>query len=120
MGNTKQYCGKAKRRSSQFGEFFNITLSPSDVETIIAARGADGWLHLQMGETRQPDKRGNTHTIWVDDWKPNGQQANASAPRPTGVDPDYGPPVSGGYDNGGFGETPTPAAPPTRPDGIPF
>ena len=116
MGNSKQYCGKAKRRSGQYGEIFNITLSPSDMEAIIAARGADGWLHLCMGETRQPDKRGNTHTIWIDDWKPTGQQAGASAPRPAGVDPDYDPPA-GGPDDGGFG--PPPAAP-ARRDGIPF
>ena len=71
MSETK-YCGKAIIRNTKFGEIFAITLSPNDIKIINENKKDNGWCNLEMLEMKQPDKNGNTFTIRINEWKPNG------------------------------------------------
>lgn len=62
--SNKVYCGKAKCVQGQYGEFFNISLSGSDIDKIVEAQNEAGWANLKMTPLRTPDARGNTHAIY--------------------------------------------------------
>ena len=125
--NDTKYCGKAKRKTGRYGEFFSVTFSPADIELMLANRSETGWLNLVMNELKTPDRRGNTHTLAIDDWRPDGGRGGtrpSEPPRPAhpAADPDYGPPTAHGRDDGGFDQPPPspPEPPPVDLDDIPF
>ena len=133
----KKYCGKGKFvRSSQYGDFFRITFSPDDIELMLQNRTETGWLNLIMTPMQKPDRRGNTDTLYIDEWRPDGNRGGNGGRRlnrggdqrsgrrePPAADPDYGPPTASGRDDGGFGADNPPPPPPEMPlvdDDIPF
>ena len=124
--NDTKYCGKAKRKTGRYGEFFTLSFSPADIELMLKSRTESGWLNLVMNEMRSPDRRGNTHTLSIDDWRPDGgaRQDTGGSRRPAAPDPDYGPPTASGRDDGGFGPDALPQGgadlPPMPDDDIPF
>ena len=124
--NDTKYCGKARRKTGRYGEFFSVSFSPADIELMLANRSESGWLNLVMNELKTPDRRGNTHTLAIDDWRPDGgrsgscqRQSESRPPAHPAADPDYGPPSSG-RDNGGFDQPPPPPDLPPVDDDIPF
>lgn len=70
MAETK-YCGKGKHRSGKWGEEFAISISPNDLEVLNSNKNDGGWVNVKMTPLKEPDKRGNTWTLKIDDWKPN-------------------------------------------------
>lgn len=73
------YVGKAKYITFRDGgEKCRIWLTPEGVESINANVDRNGSINLVMVQMRDPDKAGNTHTIYVDDWKPAGDSSRQS------------------------------------------
>ena len=71
--------GKAKYITFRDGgEKCRIWLTPEGVESINANVDRNGSINLVMVQMRDPDKAGNTHTIYVDDWKPAGDSSRQS------------------------------------------
>ncbi len=113
----KIYVGKARYITFRDGgEKCRIWLTPEGVESINANVDNNGGINLVMVEMRDPDRAGNTHTIYVDDWKPAGSGSRRShAPqrgsdrddrrRPERDDSDEPSRRAGrgGRNNGGFG-----------------
>ena len=75
----KIYCGKGKQ--GQYGLRVNLCLSDIPAEHTNAFNNKT-YVNLDISQLRQPDQRGNTHTVTVNTWKPQGQQQAPSAPQP--------------------------------------
>ena len=69
----KIYCGKGKK--SQYGIKINLCLSKIPDEFVTEYNGQK-YIRLDLSELRQVDDRGNTHTVKIDTWKPQGQAQN--------------------------------------------
>ena len=84
----KIYCGKAVERTNQWGQYFSVNLCLTDIpeEHVRTLDNGKRYVNLKITEMRQPDDRGNTHTVLVDTWKPDGQkpsyQPRTEQPRP--------------------------------------
>jgi hypothetical protein len=72
----KIYCGKAVERTNQWGQFFSVNLCLTDIpeEHVTTLQDGRKFVNLKVTEMRQPDDRGNTHTVLVDTWKKDNQQ----------------------------------------------
>ena len=88
QGQEKIYCGKAVERTNQWGQYFSVNLCLTDIpeEHVRTLDNGKRYVNLKITEMRQPDDRGNTHTVLVDTWKPDGQkpsyQPRTEQPRP--------------------------------------
>lgn len=58
-----QYVGKGKK-VGKYGQI-RIGLKPQELPI-----NEKGWCNLIISEMKEADKWGNTHTVYVDDWKP--------------------------------------------------
>ena len=101
------YCGKGREMGGRYGTFYNLYLVLDDIPEEFVRTNAQGkrTVSLTMSELRQPDDRGNTHTLKVDQWKPadrGGQQPPQQGRRPQ--------PQSAGAAYGRGGQTIRPAA----------
>lgn len=78
----KFYCGKAKLMNGKFGDFWGVNLCLTDIpeEHVRTLDNGSRYVNLKIVELRQPDDRGNTHTVFVDTWKPDGSR-QSSQPR---------------------------------------
>ena len=70
---SKIYCGKGKVISTKNGSFekINICIDEIPVEHMFKAKNGKRYVNLLVSEMRQPDDKGNTHTVSVDTWKPS-------------------------------------------------
>jgi hypothetical protein len=94
---TNIYCGKAREMGGRYGTFYNLYLVLDDIPEEFTRTNAQGkrTVSLTMSELRQPDDRGNTHTLKVDQWKPadrGGQNTpqQGRRPQPQGASAAYG------------------------------
>ena len=76
----KIYVGKGKA----FGRFNQLSFSVSvdAIQPYVFEIMGKKYIKLVIGEMRQPDDRGKTHTVWVDTWKPDPNKAQ-DKPRDT-------------------------------------
>ena len=77
----KTYVGKGK----PFGQYGQLKLG---IRVVDLKPNEKGYANLIVQEMRSPDDWGNTHTVYIDDWKPqpNGSQPtkpNNPAPQPS-------------------------------------
>lgn len=63
----KRYVGKGR----EFGQYGNVKISfkLSDV-----TENEKGYVNLVVGNMREPDKYGNTKTVWIDDFVPQKRE----------------------------------------------
>lgn len=58
--------GGAKKVSTQYGDLINFGLN---IEQLKELADEKGWVNLTMGARRETDQYGNTHSIWLNDYK---------------------------------------------------
>lgn len=59
-----------KAKEGQFGPFFSIGGKAEKlIEFIKANTKENGFIDLTMSERREPSQYGDTHSLFVDDWK---------------------------------------------------
>ena len=67
--STKTYVGKGKKHESF--DLTNISIEKSQIEKFWKDhKNGKAYLNLTVGGLRQADQFGNTHSVWVDDYKP--------------------------------------------------
>lgn len=74
MKEPKTYVPKcfAKMRKTQFGDFIGIDVDAEAlVEFARAHKNERGYLKLTIAPRREVDKGGNTHSVYLDTWKPD-------------------------------------------------
>lgn len=63
----KTYVGKGKT----FGKFGQVKIGFRYTDV---TPNEKGFVNLVVAEMKAPDKWGNTHTVYIDDWKPEGKK----------------------------------------------
>jgi hypothetical protein len=71
--NTKIYIGKGRKAEKLNIVNFSICLTDIPKDEIFEYNGKE-YLKLAIGEMKQADKYGKTHTVWVDDFKPEKKE----------------------------------------------
>ena len=75
MSNQKEraYVGKGK----QVGEYdlVNISLRKSQLDPHFYEYNGDQYIRLTVGKRKEVDQYGNSHTVWVNDYKADNSQA---------------------------------------------
>lgn len=73
----------AKARQTQFGEFISIDVDANAlIEFANAHKNERGYLKLTVAKRKAADDRGNTHSVFLDTWKPDPNRRGPSAPAP--------------------------------------
>ena len=68
---TREYVGKGTKVSNF--DLTNISLSKSKLEDHWYEYNGEHYISLTVGGLRETDKYGKTHSVWVNDYKPDGQ-----------------------------------------------
>lgn len=72
MADDKIWCGRGKKFTFAKGGYkIRLSVSQRDIQTMTQHLN-NGWVNIDLYETRQPDAKGNTHTMSIDTWKPEG------------------------------------------------
>jgi len=73
MGSAKTYVGKGRIKTfTNGGSIIRVGIRPEQLTA-----NEKGYCNLCIAEMKEPDKYGNTHTVYLDDWKPTGQSRAA-------------------------------------------
>ena len=68
MSKEKKYVGNGKAIEGKFGTFFNLSLNINDLNKI--EPNEKGYIKITMSKLKEPDKNGNTHTVYENEYKP--------------------------------------------------
>lgn len=79
MSHEKIYVGSGKTQSSQYGDFYKISICLSDLpkEHITEAKNGKKYINLTVNKKREADQYGKDLSVQVDTWKPE----QASTPK---------------------------------------
>jgi hypothetical protein len=69
QNNQKKYVGFVKEIQTKFGSLLKISLNYDELE-ITEDKNGKKWVKLNIAPRREADQWGNTHSVWVDDYKP--------------------------------------------------
>ena len=70
----KIYCGSGKIYGQYENIGLNICLTDIPAEFISTAQSGKKYVRLNLAKRQLPDKNGNTHSISVNTWKPDGNK----------------------------------------------
>lgn len=69
MAEKKTYVGNGKKREfDNGGSLINISLKYADLKP-----NDKGYVNLVVGSKKETDQWGNTHAVWVNDYKPKAE-----------------------------------------------
>lgn len=80
--SNKTYVGNGKQREGI--DIINISICLNDIpkeEITTSESNGKKYVRLSVGTKRDVDQYGNTHSVWINDWKPSADGA-APAPAP--------------------------------------
>lgn len=63
----KVFVWSGKTRSSQYGDFYTISVKLSDLESYVNEKG---YVSLAINKRKQPDNYGNDLSVIINDYKP--------------------------------------------------
>ena len=69
MSNEKKYVGKGKKSGQYDLVNFSVNLTDLPKEDIYEYNGKK-YINLTIGALKEIDKYGKTHSVWVNDYKP--------------------------------------------------
>ena len=72
----KKYVGNSKAIKGKFGVFYNLSMKLTDLEKL--PTNEKGYIRITMSELKEPDKFGNTHTLYHDDYVPKAKSNDAN------------------------------------------
>ena len=70
------YVGKGVKARGGY-DIINISLAKSKLESHWYEYNGDEYIKLTVGAKKETDKYGKTHTVWVNNWKPEGESKPA-------------------------------------------
>lgn len=68
-----------KAVKTQYGELLNVAISESGLKEL-QENQKKGYVNVTFAERREPDKKGNTHYAFYNDYKPEARQEATSQP----------------------------------------
>lgn len=70
----KTYCGNAKEIQTKYGPIIKVGLRASD----LPLPNENGFINIVVAPRKEVSEKGSTHSVYVDDWKPQQQEATAT------------------------------------------
>ena len=70
--NDRIYVGKGVKVRGDFG-LINISIAESKLNNHWYEYNGERYIKLTVGALRQTDQYGKTHSVWVNDYQPEGQ-----------------------------------------------
>lgn len=79
MSNEKkrEYVGKGVK-AGQF-DLINISIAKSKLDPHWFEYNGEHYIKLTVGGLREPDQYGKTHSVWINDYRPDNNQQPAQA-----------------------------------------
>ena len=77
----KQYVGSAKEKQGKYGEFISLSFSQKDLDILNASKNERGYVNLVINRRNQPGTYGETHSVTIDTWKPEKNEARNESPK---------------------------------------
>lgn len=72
--------GVAKEIPTQYGGIIKLSMPVEDLKKLIDEHAQNGWIIFAISKRKTPGDKGQTHSAWVDKWKP---EAGARRRAPT-------------------------------------
>jgi hypothetical protein len=82
MSTEREYVGKGVK-AEKF-DLINISISKSKIDDHWFEYNGEHYLKLTVGGLREKDQYGKTHSVWINDYKPNEGQPTAVKKAPVG------------------------------------
>ena len=67
-------------------DLVNVTLKKSDLDGNFFTYNGQEYIKLTVGKKREADQYGKTHAVWLNEYKPEGQETKAAAKPVAGGD----------------------------------
>lgn len=83
MSQDRKFVGSGKEVAGY--DLVNVTLKKSDLDGNFFNYNGAEYIKLTVGKKREADQYGKTHAVWLNEYKPEGQENKA-----------YAKPVQGG------------------------
>lgn len=80
MSKEKNYVGNGKAITTKYGTMFNMSFKLEDLKKL--PTNEKGYIRVSMSELKSPDKFGNTHTCFENDYKKEESPMSDSSPSP--------------------------------------
>lgn len=78
QSNDRKFVGKGVKPGNY--DIINISIAKSKLEPYWYEYNGEHYVKLTVGALRQTDQYGKTHSVWINDYKPNeGKQQSAPA-----------------------------------------
>lgn len=77
----KIYVWSGKQRDTNFGPLLKVSFSKNDIETLSNNINEKGYVNLVVSERKSPGKYGETHSLFIDTWKPEAKQEDKQRER---------------------------------------
>ena len=77
----KIFLGSAKQREGKFGLFFSLSFSKKDYEEMGKHFNDRGYVNLVMNERKEVGQFGDTHSVSIDNWKPEPKEGGSNIAR---------------------------------------
>ena len=84
----KKYVGGGTAINTQYGELLKISFNAQDLQLMQSMLNERGWINLNCNRRQQPSQYGQTHSIVIDEWKPQ-QQAPQQMQQPQDQKPQF-------------------------------
>ena len=78
----RKYVGRGKKAGNF--DLVNFSISESKVKESWFEYNGEHYLKLTVGGLREKDQYGKTHSVWINDYKPNEGQPTAVKKAPVG------------------------------------
>lgn len=77
MSNDRKFVGKGKKVGNY--DLINISIAKSKLEGNWYEYKGEHYIKLTVGALKDTDQYGKTHSVWIDDYKPDATKAKASS-----------------------------------------
>ena len=85
----KKYVGGGTAINTQYGELLKISFNDRDLQLMQSMLNEKGWINLNCNRRQQPSQYGQTHSIVIDEWKPQQQAPQQQYQQQSPAQPQY-------------------------------
>lgn len=85
----KKYVGGGTAVQTQYGELLKVSFNSTDLQLMQSMLNEKGWINLNINRRQQPSQYGQTHSIQIDEWKPQPQEQQQPQQAPNAAPVQY-------------------------------
>ena len=78
MSEQKTYVpGSVKEIPTNYGGILKMSMPVDDLKKLIDEHAQNGWITFAIAKRKTVGEKGQTHSAWVDKWKPNPEASGS-------------------------------------------